>query len=65
MHTVLFYSLLISLFLTLIVLGMGLVSLGRGGAFAKKYGNRLMQVRIGMQALTILLLVLYISLPHS
>ena len=65
MHTVLFYLLLVSLFATLMVLGIGLASLGRGGAFSKKHGNRLMQWRVGMQALTILLLILYISVPRS
>lgn len=65
MHTVLFYLLLVSLFATLTVLGVGLASLGRGGAFSKKYGNRLMQWRVGMQVLTILLLILYISVPRS
>jgi hypothetical protein len=42
----------------LIVLGLGIFSLARGGAFAKKYGNRLMRARLITQALAIVLLVI-------
>lgn len=40
------------------VLALGLFSMARGGAFAQKYGNRLMRARIGLQLVAVLLLVL-------
>lgn len=38
------------------VLALGLVSMARGGAFARKYGNKLMRARIVLQLVTVLLL---------
>jgi hypothetical protein len=36
-------------------LGMGLYAMTRGGAFNEKYGNRLMQARVALQALALAL----------
>jgi hypothetical protein len=41
-----------------VTLGFGLYSLFRGGAFARSYSNRLMRLRVGLQAVAVLLLVL-------
>jgi hypothetical protein len=38
-------------------LGFGLYSLFRGGAYARTHSNRLMRLRVGLQALAVLLLV--------
>jgi hypothetical protein len=38
------------------VLLVGVVAMGRGGDFNRKYGNTLMRARIGLQALALILL---------
>ena len=40
------------------VLALGLVSMVKGGAFNKKYGNRLMRARVMLQGATLALLAL-------
>lgn len=40
------------------VLALGLVSLAKGEAFSKKYGNKLMRARIVLQLVAVGLLVL-------
>ncbi len=53
--------LVVALVGTLAVLVAGLVAMMRGGEFNRKYGNKLMRVRVAMQALAIaLLLVLFL-----
>lgn len=41
-------------------LALGLFSFFRGGAFNARYGNKLMQARVGLQALAILVLAILI-----
>lgn len=43
---------------TLIV---GLYSLARGGEFARKYSNKLMRLRVALQALAIVLMVIVLA----
>jgi len=40
-----------------VTLGFGLYSLFRGGEYARSHSNRLMRLRVGLQALAVLLLV--------
>lgn len=40
------------------VLVMGIISMIKGGEFNKKYGNKLMRWRVGLQALALALFVL-------
>ena len=40
-----------------VTLGFGLYSLFRGGDYARSQSNRLMRLRIGLQAMAVLLLV--------
>lgn len=40
------------------VLGLGIFSMAKGGEFNKKYGNKLMQARVALQALAIFLLAI-------
>ena len=49
--------------LTVLVLFAGLFSMARGGEFNRKYGNRLMRLRVLFQAIAIaiLALVLYFA----
>lgn len=55
---VLFILALISALATLGVMFAGAIGMARGSEFNKKYGNKLMQLRVGLQALTLVLLVL-------
>jgi hypothetical protein len=45
-----------------IVLGLGLYSMWRGGEFARKYSNKLMRLRVALQALAIGLIMLAVFL---
>lgn len=42
-----------AMFTTLAVLGIGMVSMIKGGAFNEKYGNKLMRLRVVMQGLAL------------
>jgi len=44
-----------AMLLTLASLGLGLVSLARGGEFGRKYSNRFMRLRVVFQGLALLL----------
>ena len=48
----------LALLAVLAVLFMGLFSMARGGEFNRKYGNRLMRWRVGLQGLVLLLFAL-------
>ncbi len=54
----LFILALISAFATLVVMFTGAIGMAKGSDFNRKYGNKLMQARVALQALTLLLLVL-------
>lgn len=61
MSTGLVILMFVAMGLTLLVLFAGLFSMVRGGEFNKKYGNRLMQLRVLFQAIAIAIfaIVLY------
>ena len=48
----------VAMLATLGALGAGLYAMSRGGEFNEKYGNRLMQARVGLQGTAIVLFVL-------
>jgi hypothetical protein len=56
------YLVLIAMFGTLAVLAVGVISMVRGGPFNAKYGNKLMRMRVGMQALALALFALLLFL---
>lgn len=58
------YLIGLSLFAVLATLFTGLVSMTRGGDFNARYGNKLMRLRVLLQAVTIALLMLYFSLVY-
>jgi fatty acid desaturase len=43
-----------------VVLGLGFYALYRGGEFGRTWSNRLMRARIGLQALAVVLLVIFV-----
>lgn len=65
MNTILSFFIFLSLCCVVAVLFLGLFSMMKGGAFNEKYGNKLMQARVALQALTILLLVLSFILAQN
>jgi len=58
MSTGLVILLFVALGLTALVLFTGLFSMVRGGDFNKKYGNRLMRLRVLFQAIAIVIFVI-------
>lgn len=58
MATVLYILLAIGLLGTLASLFSGLFSMGRGGAFNQRYGNKLMRMRVYFQLFTVVVFVL-------
>ena len=52
------YLVYVAMFGTLAVLFVGVISLARGGAFHDKYSNKLMRMRVGLQALALALFAL-------
>jgi hypothetical protein len=52
--------LVIAMLATLGVLFLGMFSMAKGGEFNRKYGNKLMRLRVIMQGLAILLFLLLI-----
>ena len=55
----------IAMLLTIIVLGAGIWSMAHGGEFDKKHSSQLMFARIGMQAVTLMLLFVAIYLANT
>ncbi len=51
----------IALLAVLVVLFIGIVAMLRGGEFNRKYGNKLMRLRVALQALAVLLIVLFVA----
>lgn len=43
-----------------IVLILGVIAMARGGEFNRKYGNKLMRARVGLQAAAIVLFLLFV-----
>ena len=56
---------ILSLIAVLIVLGVGILGMLRGGDFNRRYGNKLMRVRVATQGLAILLILLFVAVSRS
>lgn len=48
---------ILALLATMSALGLGLLSMGIGGSLDKDYGERFMWLRIGLQAVTVALII--------
>ena len=55
----------VALLLTIAVLGAGIWSMAHGGEFDEKHSSQLMFARIGMQAITLILLLIAIYLANT
>ena len=53
------YAIAIALIAVVAVLFAGLVTLARGGRFGNRYSNKLMQARVGLQALAVVLMLVF------
>ncbi len=62
MDSLVFFLIPIGLVATAVILGVGLYSLAKGGAFAKENSNKLMRLRVAAQAVTIALMMLFLWL---
>ena len=57
---------LVAMFSVLVVLGIGIFSLARGGTFRENWSNKLMRLRVLLQAIAIVLLLLVVwATQHS
>ena len=56
---------ILSLIAVLIVLGVGIIGMLRGGDFNRRYGNKLMRVRVATQGLAILLILLFVTVSRG
>lgn len=62
MTAVLYFLIPVVMLAVVAVLGAGIYSLAKGGTFAKENSNKLMRWRVMLQALAILLLMLFLAL---
>ncbi len=56
MNDILTALVVVALVATLAVLLAGVVAMAKGGAFNRKWGNKLMRARVAMQALAVMLM---------
>jgi hypothetical protein len=62
--TVLPYLIGATLVAVVMTLFSGLTSMSKGGDFNRRHGNRLMRLRVALQALAVLLFVVYMLLTR-
>lgn len=62
MEKLVYFLIPVGLAATLIILGVGIYSLGKGGAFAKENSNKLMRLRVLAQGVTIILMLIFLIL---
>jgi hypothetical protein len=56
--------LLVAMLLTAVVLFAGMFAMAKGGEFNKKYGNKLMQLRVLCQGVAIVLVAVILMVKH-
>lgn len=62
MDKLVYFLIPVGLAATLIILGVGIYSLAKGGAFAKEHSNKLMRMRVMAQGVTIILMLIFLAL---
>ena len=62
MDGLVYFLIPIGLLATILVLGVGIYSMAKGGAFAKEHSNKLMRLRVLAQGVTIILILLFLML---
>lgn len=61
----LFVVIVIAMVAVVIILLVGIGGFAKGGAFNKKYGNKMMQARIAAQFVAIVLILIYVYLRST
>ncbi|MBI1391860.1 MAG: twin transmembrane helix small protein [Alphaproteobacteria bacterium] len=56
----LFFLISVAIAATAVILGVGIYSLAKGGAFAKENGNKLMRLRVLAQAVAIAIMAVFL-----
>lgn len=59
---ILYKVILVAMGAVVIILAVGIGGFAKGGAFNKKFGNKMMQLRIAAQFVAIVLILLYVYL---
>ena len=62
MDKLVYFLIPVGLAATLIILGVGIYSLAKGGTFAKENSNKLMRMRVMAQGVTIILMMIFLAL---
>lgn len=62
MDKLVYFLIPIGLGATLIILGLGIYSLAKGGTFARENSNKLMRFRVLAQGVTIVLMLIFLVL---
>lgn len=62
MDKLVYFLIPVGLAATLVILGVGIYSLGKGGAFARENSNKLMRMRVLAQGVTIILMLIFLVL---
>ncbi|MGH1330509.1 MAG: twin transmembrane helix small protein [Paracoccaceae bacterium] len=62
MQDPLFILIILAVLAVLVVLMIGVLGFAKGGDFNRKHANRIMRYRVGMQAVALVLVVLYVYL---
>lgn len=65
MSQALFYAAVAACFAVLAVLAFGIFSFARGGAFNRKYANKIMRLRIATQAVAVVLIIAAVAAAKS
>ncbi len=65
MMTALYYVIVVAILAVLIILMVGLGSFTKGGEFNRKYGNKLMRMRIVGQAVAIILILIFFAMRQT
>jgi len=62
MSGLIFFLIPVAIAATAIVLGIGIYSMAKGGEFSKEHSNKLMRLRVTLQAVAIGLMMLFLFL---
>lgn len=65
MSSPIFFAAIITCLAVLIVLMIGVGGFAKGGNFNKKYSNKLMRLRIILQAIAILVILVFVSIKEK
>ncbi|WP_425046609.1 twin transmembrane helix small protein [Primorskyibacter sp. S87] len=65
MTNIVFILMIVAMLAVVVVLMIGVGGFAQGGKFNAKYGNKMMRLRIIMQAIAVVLIVLFVYLRNQ